>query len=223
MKKNFLVMAFGMVAMLMLTPCMSHANNSVSYSYQDEDDRGKEVKKTEAEKYAEKKPVKRQAGKGVSFKETSARQLARLDARASFAETLSAAITSAAKNVYGELSSFAGDDESGQGVTEGGEKQGTLSKSIANEVIKNTVEVKKNTFYNKKTRRYTVYVCLEYNGEAQDMAKEAVKQVRQRIPVKDRKRIEENLEKFEFEVEKELEKNRTVVIEEGIDEANDEE
>ncbi len=209
MKKNFLVMAFGMVAMLMLTPCISYANNY----YQDEDDRGSEVKQTEAEKYAEKKPVIRQAGKGVSFKETSARQLARLDARTSFAETLSAAIVSAAKNVYGELSSFAGDDESGQGVTEGGEKQGTLSKSIANEVIKNTVEVKKNTFYNKRTRRYTVYVCLEYSGEVKDMAHEVVQTVRQRIPQKDRKRIEENLEKYEFEVEKEIEKNRKPIAE----------
>ena len=202
-------MAFGMVAMLMLTPCISYANNY----YQDEDDRGSEVKQTEAEKYAEKKPVIRQAGKGVSFKETSARQLARLDARTSFAETLSAAIVSAAKNVYGELSSFAGDDESGQGVTEGGEKQGTLSKSIANEVIKNTVEVKKNTFYNKRTRRYTVYVCLEYSGEVKDMAHEVVQTVRQRIPQKDRKRIEENLEKYEFEVEKEIEKNRKPIAE----------
>lgn len=209
MKKNLLVMAFGMVAMLMLTPCISYANNY----YQDEDDRGSEVKQTEAEKYAEKKPVIRQAGKGVSFKETSARQLARLDARTSFAETLSAAIVSAAKNVYGELSSFAGDDESGQGVTEGGEKQGTLSKSIANEVIKNTVEVKKNTFYNKRTRRYTVYVCLEYSGEVKDMAHEVVQTVRQRIPQKDRKRIEENLEKYEFEVEKEIEKNRKPIAE----------
>jgi hypothetical protein len=209
MKKNFLVMAFGMVAMLMLTPCISYANNY----YQDEDDRGSEVKQTEAEKYAEKKPVIRQAGKGVSFKETSARQLARLDARTSFAETLSAAIVSAAKNVYGELSSFAGDDESGQGVTEGGEKQGTLSKSIANEVIKNTVEVKRNTFYNKRTRRYTVYVCLEYSGEVKDMAHEVVQTVRQRIPQKDRKRIEENLEKYEFEVEKEIEKNRKPIAE----------
>lgn len=45
------------------------------------------------------------------------------------------------------------------------------------------------------------------------MAHEVVQTVRQRIPQKDRKRIEENLEKYEFEVEKEIEKNRKPIAE----------
>jgi hypothetical protein len=61
-------------------------------------------------------------------------------------------------------------------------------------------------FYNKKKRRYTIYVCLEYNGEVKDMVEKTVKKIRSRIPEQDRKRIDENLEKFEFEIEQELNK-----------------
>ena len=75
-------------------------------------------------------------------------------------------------------------------------------------MIQNTVQVKKNKFYNKKRRRYTIYVCLEYNGEVKDMVEQTVKKVRERIPLEDRKRLDENLEKFEFEIEQEL--NKTV-------------
>jgi hypothetical protein len=75
---------------------------------------------------------------------------ARLAARGNFAEALRAAVVSAAKNVYGENQQIINDDyvkdeeEASESAThdEGGEKQSTLLKSIANEVIQNTVEVK---------------------------------------------------------------------------------
>jgi len=221
MKKNILVMAFGMAAVLMTIPCHSKAeittNGLTEYIIpDDDDDRGDEVKLTDAEKYAEKNPAKRSAGKGQSFKETSAEVQARLAARANFAEALRAAVLSAAKNVYGEANHFFADEATGDGADEGktvsqteaAERQNTLLKSITNEVIQNTVQVKKNKFYNKKRRRYTIYVCLEYNGEVKDMVEQTVKKVRERIPLEDRKRLDENLEKFEFEIEQEL--NKTV-------------
>lgn len=220
MKKNILVMAFGMAAMLMLTPNESFATSKNIARAEnlmpgdDDDDRGSKVDLTDSEKYALKKPAKRSSGKGQSFKETSARMQARLAARGNFAEALRAAVVSAAKNVYGEnqqiiTDEYAKDDEGAEDMathTEAGEKQSTLLKSITNEVIQNTVEVKMDKYYNKKKRRYTIYVCMEYDGEVKDMVENTVKKIRSRIPEKDRKRIDEHLEKFEFEIEQELNK-----------------
>lgn len=220
MKKNILLMAFSMASMLMMAPNESFAASMYSAEIEnlmpgdDDDDRGSKVDLTDSEKYALKKPAKRSSGKGQSFKETSARMQARLAARGNFAEALRAAVVSAAKNVYGEnqqiiTDEYAKDDEGAEDMathTEAGEKQSTLLKSIANEVIQNTVEVKMDKYYNKKKRRYTIYVCMEYDGEVKDMVENTVKKIRSRIPEKDRKRIDEHLEKFEFEIEQELNK-----------------
>ena len=104
MKKNILLMAFSMVAMLMLIPCEGYANDSSvsieSYVYQD--DRGKKVDLTDAEKYALKKPAKRAAGKGISRNETNAEMKARTAARGKFAENIRAAVVSATKTIFHE-------------------------------------------------------------------------------------------------------------------------
>ena len=214
MKKNIFMMAFGVAAMLMMTPCTSYANNSVSYSYQDDDDRGDKVELTEPEKYALKKPAKRAAGSGKSRTETSAEIQARQRARANFAEAIRAAVVSASKSVFLENNYFVEDEEeSGEDVkyefrshNEGGGKTGELIKSVANEVIQNAPVVKKEHYYNRKRRRHTVYVCLEYDGEVKEMVEQVVKKIAKRVPKEDRQRIEENLDKFEFEIVKDLEK-----------------
>ena len=217
MKKNILTLTMGLVAMMMAVPSDTVAADSMTEVvafYAPDDDRGDKVELTDAEKYALKKPAKRSSGKGQSFKETSARMQARLAARGNFAEALRAAVVSAAKNVYGENQQIINDDyvkdeeETSELAThdEGGERQSTLLKSIANEVIQNTVEVKMDKYYNKKKRRYTIYVCLEYNGEVKEMVDTTVKKLRSRIPERDRQRIDEHLEKFEFEIEQELNK-----------------
>jgi hypothetical protein len=170
----------------------------------DDDERGDEVKQTEAEKYAEKMPEKRSAGKGIAPKESMARQLARLDARANFAETISAAIIAASKETECDLTQYAADDEEGMNAEDAASRAKAFRQSITQEVINNTVEVKKNVFYNKRTRKYTVYVCLEYNGEVSEMIDKVVKKVRTKVSDKDRKRIDANLDAFEQEVESKL-------------------
>ena len=93
--------------------------------------------------------------------------------------------------------------------TEGGEKSSSMLKSVANEVIQNTTVVKTDKFYNNKRHRYTIYVCLEYNGDVKELVEQTVKKIRQRVPQDARKRIEENMEKFEFEIEQELNKDKS--------------
>lgn len=174
-----------------------------------EDVYGKEMKLTEAESYALKKPGTRAAGKGVSSRESVAVQVARAQARAAFAEAISSAVNSALKISGFDVSQYAGDDEEGHEVSDGAEKTNTMVKSVSKQVIENTQVVKTNKFYNKKTRKYTVFVCLEYNGDIAKLSKEIANKVSQNISDEQRMKIDFELENFEKEIEKELGNNTT--------------
>lgn len=166
---------------------------------------GEEIKKTDTELYAELAPGKRAAASGQGFTEAAAEQLARNNARAKFAEAIEASVVSAAKTVYGELSEFSADEKSGESATDGGQKQHTMVSSIAEQAVANTVVVKTQKF-RAKNNRYTVFVCLEYNGEVAELAAEIAAQVKQRISDKSRARIEKDLQNFEDQVAFELHK-----------------
>ena len=166
---------------------------------------GDELKKTDTELYAELAPGKRAASSGQAFTEAAAEQLARNNARAKFAEAIEASVKSAAKTVYGEMSEFSGDEKSGESATDGGQKQHTLVETVAEQVVANTVVVKTQKF-RAKNNRYTVFVCLEYNGEVASLAAEIAEQVKQRISDKSRARIEKDLQHFEDQVAFELHK-----------------
>ena len=174
-----------------------------------EDVYGKEMKLTEAESYALKKPGTRAAGKGVSSRESVAVQVARAQARAAFAEAISSAVNSALKISGFDVSQYAGDDEEGHEVSDGAEKTNTMIKSVSKQVIENTQVVKTNKFYNKKTRKNTVFVCLEYNGDIAKLSKEIANKVSQKISDEQRMKIDFELENFEKEIEKELGNNTT--------------
>lgn len=174
-----------------------------------EDVYGKEMKLTETESYALKKPGTRAAGKGVSSRESVAVQVARAQARAAFAEAISSAVNSALKISGFDVSQYAGDDEEGHEVSDGAEKTNTMIKSVSKQVIENTQVVKTNKFYNKKTRKYTVFVCLEYNGDIAKLSKEIANKVSQKISDEQRMKIDFELENFEKEIEKELGNNTT--------------
>lgn len=174
-----------------------------------EDVYGKEMKLTEAESYALKKPGTRAAGKGVSSRESVAVQVARTQARAAFAEAISSAVNSALKISGFDVSQYAGDDEEGHEVSDGAEKTNTMIKSVSKQVIENTQVVKTNKFYNKKTRKYTVFICLEYNGDIAKLSKEIANKVSQKISDEQRMKIDFELENFEKEIEKELGNNTT--------------
>ena len=174
-----------------------------------EDVYGKEMKLTEAESYALKKPGTRAAGKGVSSRESVAVQVARTQARAAFAEAISSAVNSALKISDFDVSQYAGDDEEGHEVSDGAEKTNTMIKSVSKQVIENTQVVKTNKFFNKKTRKYTVFVCLEYNGDIAKLSEEVANKVSQKISDEKRMKIDFELENFEKEIEKELGNNTT--------------
>ncbi|MCM1489445.1 MAG: hypothetical protein NC095_01265 [Muribaculum sp.] len=172
--------------------------------YAQEDVYGDEVKLTEAEKYALKEPGKRASGKGVSQRENAAMSRARAEARAAFAEAISASVLSAIKAGGIDILQTAGDENEGHESVDGGEKQNNLIKSVAQQVIEGSPVVKTNKYYDKKTRNFTIFVCLEYNGDVSKLAKEVVQGLKQKVSDEDRLKIEYNLDKFEKEIEKQL-------------------
>lgn len=205
MKKNILMVAFAVAAMLVLNSCGSSQKTAVPHASKSEMENpyGSEVFKTEAELYAEAMPGKRASGKGVSASESAARQLAEADARAQFSRAIDAAIISASKSVGFDITQYAGGDNEGQTVTDGGQQQNTLVKSISSNIVANTNVVKTNKFFGKD-RKFTVFVCLEYNGSIAEIAQKAAQQVKQRIPDEARKKIQDENGKFEQEIEKGL-------------------
>lgn len=224
------ICAVGVMAMLMY-PCDSNKafavenyNNSVLMVGSDDDDDdspyGKSIKLTPAEEYAMKAPGKRAAGKGTSFRESAALQAAETEARTVFATALSSSIISASKRVGFDITQYAGDDATGQTITDGGEKQTSLIKSISQNVISNTTRVKINKYYNSKNRRYTIFVCLEYNGEIEDMVKEATSQLKKKISAEDRAKLENEFKEIEDEVKTDLVNSMTPKDSEPCEQTN---
>lgn len=164
---------------------------------------GQQMTLTECEAYALQLPGKRVSGKGVSFDESAARQLAELDARAKYSDALEAAIISASKKANVEITQYAGGDNDGMSAIDGGTKSNTLAKSVSGNIIKNTSVVKVDKFFGKN-RQYTIFVCLEYQGNTADIAKEAANQVKQRVSDADREKIQRELDDFQKEVEDQL-------------------
>ena len=168
-----------------------------------ENPNGQEIGLTRSEAITFQAPGKRAFGKGVSFDESTARQLAELDARTAFSNALDAAIVSAAKKASVEITQYAGGNNDGRSNTDGGGKINTLSSSISANIIRNTSVIMMDKFFGMD-RQYTIYVCLEYQGSPSDIAKEAAEQVKQGVSDADREKIQRELDSFQKEIENKL-------------------
>lgn len=78
-------------------------------------------------------------------------------------------------------------------------------QQIAQEVIANTVVIKTNQ-YMQPNRQYHVFVCVEYQGGASEMAEQITKKLEQMVPDEERIKMEYQFQKFHEEIQKELEK-----------------
>lgn len=159
---------------------------------------GAEVFKTKSELLAEAGKGVRAYGKGVSFSESAARELAELDARAQFSRSIETAIETATKRVGFDITKYAGGNNEGMSATDGGEQQNYLAKAISSNIITNTSVINTDKFYGKD-RKYTVFVCLEYNGTIEDMAKKSAEIVKQLVSDEDRAKIDQENDRFQKE------------------------
>lgn len=210
MKRKDLILTASFIS-LMLCSCGSSKETPNNYynnpqTTSNNNDYGNEVKNTPAEDYALAAPGKRASGSGKSWNENVAQQAAEADARRAFSESIDAAIISAFKLSNIDITQYAGNDNSAQTGTDGGQKQNALLKSISQNIVANTHVVKKNKYYNNKNKIYTIFVCLEYGGEVSDLAEKTTKQIMQRVTDDDRMKIQKELDSFEQEIENNLQK-----------------
>ena len=57
---------------------------------------------------------------------------------------------------------------------------------------------------------YTIFVCLEYNGDVEKLAKQVTNTLKNSISDEDRLKIEYNLEQFELKIKNNLKKGNDV-------------
>ena len=206
MKKTFLSSAVAVVVVF-FTSCGSSKNAISASKAELENPYGVQLSQTKSEQMAAEAPGRRAFGKGVSFNESTAHQIAEMDARAKLSRALDAAIVSASKAINFDITQYAGSDNEGMKKTDGGEQQNSLTKSISSNIVSGATVINSDKFYGKD-RKYTVFVCLEYNSSVAEIAKNATEQIKQRVSDDDRKKIQQENEKYQMEVENNLKQNK---------------
>ncbi len=200
-----MILSCSALLMLGLYSCGSSKPSIQATGNELENPYGAKVFKSDCQKMAEAMPGKRFWGQAEHFKQSSATQLAELDARAKITNGLDAAIRAAAEMSDVDLTKYSGSDVDGMSATDAGAEQNTLSRSIAENIIVGTTTVNTEAYYGKN-RKYTVFVCVEMNGSADAVAEKAAKKVVDRISGDDRAKIEAELDKFKDKIEQELNK-----------------
>lgn len=200
MKKNLFMVAFAAVAMLFLASCGSSQKVPQASKSEMENPYGTELKKTESEEYALLSPATRSSGMGISAYESSARQLAELDARSQFSNKIDAAVKAAAKIAGVDYDQYSGANNEGANVSDESRKQNTYQMSVSQNIVRQTNVVKMNKFYGKD-RKYTIFVCIEYNGAIADIVKQSAESLKQRVSDTDREKLNQENEKFEKDIE----------------------
>jgi uncharacterized alkaline shock family protein YloU len=154
----------------------------------------------------EEKPATRAVGQGTNFQEQTARNIAEMQARASFVRAIATKIKAAtATDSYGASAHHANANSESSTVSDQWAGQNDFATSIAEGVIRNTVVIK--TYKElKDNNQYDVWVCLEYHGDIAKMAEEIAAQVQQQIPDSERMRMNFEFEQFRKRVEAELAK-----------------
>ncbi|NPD91137.1 hypothetical protein [Xylanibacter muris] len=209
MKKTLFISFVMATAVAMVSSCGGAGKTQSTPDSQHSNIYGAEITLTDCEQYALADPGRRAAGKGTSYNESTARNLAELDARATMSKAIDAAVEAAAKSGSLGYHKYSGNDNSGQTVGDEGTKTNDVTSVYSANIIKNANIVKVNKFFGKN-RQYTVFVCLEYNGTVADIAKKVVENVRQNVSDADRKKIDSNLKEFEDNVLNNMRKSQMI-------------
>lgn len=143
----------------------------------------------------EQAPMKRAYGNGQHFKESSARNIAELQARAMLARKIETAVLSATEDLGVSLEKYAADDQSGRTVTDQSAEGNDLAMSIAQQVIRNTHTIKTSR-YMKPNNQYNIFVCMEYMGDENELSEQIEEALKDQISESDRAKIEKRHNDF---------------------------
>lgn len=144
---------------------------------------------------AEQAPAIRKYGNGQHFKESTARNNAENQARASFARSIATAVKTATEEIGVSLDKYAGDNEAGRSVSDQSGEANDFVMSIASEIVKNTHTIKTSR-YLKSNNQYNIYVCLEYMGAENQMVEQIEESLKDKITPDDRAKIEKRHDDF---------------------------
>ncbi len=190
MKKYFILSALVAVVTLMSSCGGSkqvvdndYYNNPVKNQKIDSngDDGLVETKASPAEEYAELAPATRASGVFESGREYLATKGAATNAIGELSNRVTTAIL-AASEIFGiDFSKYAATDDEGQNVYDTETKATNFVSSISKNIISGASIVKKNRYYKSQNKLYRVFVCVEYNGDASQMAKKSVEELKQKV------------------------------------------
>ena len=163
---------------------------------------GAAIELTLSEQMALERPETRASGEGLSSRLAQAKIYAEGQARGALARAISSIIKTASEESGLGWEKYAGNGSEGNSVNDEGTKSQNMTQQIANELVQNAVVIHQDNFV-QPDRRYKVFVCLEYRGDA----KSIVNKIKQQIPDEDRIKMEYEFQKFEKKINEELSKH----------------
>lgn len=128
----------------------------------------KKQKKDAVEKYADKHHATTGFGTATHFNESTARNMAEMNARAAFGRKLETAVYTSLEVALVSKTETVATTESAQFIAEGIENVNEMTSSISSQVIRN-VHVKKSRVYTLENNTYKVNVVVEFLGTPEQM------------------------------------------------------
>lgn len=207
MKKISLLTALVLTVMAFMNACGGSKQAAVEDSPY-----GKAVATEPCIVYAEQNPTTRAWGNGEHFKLSTANNLAEMQARAKYARGLATLITEVVKEQGAGTSMYAGDDETGQAVSDQAYIADDTVDGMAKEIIKNTAVVK-TSVYQKPNKQYNVFVCVEYRQSIAQMAEDIAKKIDSKLTDDQKNRIHFDMDRIRKDAEKKLSNYKGVTTE----------
>lgn len=164
------------------------------------------------EEYAMQKPAQRAAGMGQHFQETTAKNQAELQARATLARTLQTCIEATIKDYADGTTLFSADDVEGSSVTDQSALLNDRTEGMTKELIKGAVVVKESK-YRTPNNQYKIYVCVEYNDDVAQMAEKVAKSFNELLTEDQKMRVKFNEQQFKMEMEAKMAAYKGITIE----------
>ena len=165
---------------------------------------GTHEKLNETEEYALQAPGRRCAAMYQSQDEMIATQAALALARSNYSEALSSAVVDQATVRGVDKKKFSGGMNDGFVVSDGGTDANVFAEVYSSNILKNVYKVKTDKFHNGKNGVWTIFVCVEYGGTADELVKQAISEIKKRLPEEEWKKLEKDLDSYENDVKKKL-------------------
>jgi hypothetical protein len=119
-------------------------------------------------KYAQKKPETRAWGEGTHFNESTARNIAEMQARAALSAKIESGVYQMLEEAVTDKTQYVSNGNTAAALAESTTERKTQTSAITSQVLRNTPVVKTEIYY-QDNKQYKVYVCVEFQGSIDDL------------------------------------------------------